>query len=284
MTDLVTATSYVKKISQAAPGLIVLVLDDSGSMAEALPGSSDPKYLWVERYFGIILKELLAKSTVLQGDTAAVKPRYYVKTFLYGTTTATWPAGETLSSPALDIEQTVRAFAGGDGATKNSLGLGGNLGGTDTDTAFNAVGAYLADELRSERFRDSFPPMVFHLSDGASATDATATAQRIRSLGTNDGNVLILNALIGTATSLGYKDADDFPGYTSAAEAGPDPDSIRLFNMASPTPDTIRANLVDDAIFQSLRDGSKLYFDVRTREMLKHAIQAVGSLGSRLNK
>ena len=43
--------SYEKKISRQNPGLIVGVLDDSGSMQDNLPGTSDPKYKWVERYW-----------------------------------------------------------------------------------------------------------------------------------------------------------------------------------------------------------------------------------------
>ena len=34
--------AYEQKISRAKPGLIGLVLDDSGSMADNLPGTSDP--------------------------------------------------------------------------------------------------------------------------------------------------------------------------------------------------------------------------------------------------
>ena len=60
--------SYEKKISKAEPGLNLLVLDDSGSIAENLAGTNDQKYKWVERYFGIILKDMLTKSTVMQGQ------------------------------------------------------------------------------------------------------------------------------------------------------------------------------------------------------------------------
>ena len=52
---------YAKLVSRAMPGFILLLLDDSGSMSDPLSGTSDAKYLWVERYFGIILRELLAR-------------------------------------------------------------------------------------------------------------------------------------------------------------------------------------------------------------------------------
>ena len=52
--------SYERKVERAHPALIVMILDDSGSMSTSLPGSGDARYQWVERYSGIILKELLA--------------------------------------------------------------------------------------------------------------------------------------------------------------------------------------------------------------------------------
>jgi hypothetical protein len=49
-------------------------------------------------------------------------------------------------------------------------------------------------------------------------------------------------------------------------------------------PDTIHQNLVADGIFPKLRSGSRLFFDVRTKEMLKNVLQVVGSIGSRAAK
>ena len=52
--------------------------------------------------------------------------------------------------------------------------------------------------------------------------------------------------------------------------------------MSSVAPEAITANLKADNIFPQLRDGCRLFFDVRTREMLKHVIQVIGSMGSRM--
>jgi hypothetical protein len=60
---------------------------------------------------------------------------------------------------------------------------------------------------------------------------------------TNDGNVLIANAYIGTQTSLAYQDPSDFPGYPDVSEAGPSPDDFPLSEMSSQTPPSIEANL-----------------------------------------
>ena len=69
--------SYERKVERAHPALIMMILDDSGSMSSSMAGTTDARYQWVERYSGIILKELLARSTEMSGDgTPIVKPRY----------------------------------------------------------------------------------------------------------------------------------------------------------------------------------------------------------------
>ena len=265
---------YEKKISRAEPGLIVAVLDNSGSMAETLPGTSDEKYKWVERYFGLILKELLARSTELRGSTAVVKSRYYVHVILYGSQSKVW------GDEGMDIETAVSKYA----EAGNSLGLGGQMGGTDARNALRQAFVHVQAAVAEERFKNSFPPMVFHLTDGMSQTDASDVAQEIKALATADGQALVVNGYIGTQTTLGYKGPEDFPGYVTSDEAGPNTDNVQMFNMSSEVPDCIRENLIQDGIFPQLRDGARLFFDVRTKEMLKHVIQVVGSLGSRADR
>jgi len=263
--------SYEQKISQKKPGLIGLVLDDSLSMDDPLPGTSDPKYKWVERYVGIIFDKLLSMSSEVKGTGAVIKPRYYLYVLKYGTDTEIWGNGE------MDIETALKLFS----SSGNSLGLGGHMSGTDAKKAFNKMYDYLQQALTGEKFRDSFPPMLYHLTDGESQTDAIPEAEKIMQLATNHGNVLIVNSYIGTQTSLSFNGPKDFPGYLDVAEAGPNEDNVRLFNMSSVAPDCILDNLKADNIFPKLRSGCRLFFDVRTKETLKHSLQIVGSIGSR---
>ncbi len=281
---------YQKKVQRAEPGLIVLILDDSGSMQDNLGATSDPKFLWVERYTGQILRELLARSTEIRGDAAIVKPRYYLHVIKYGTKPELWSGavtGQTVrfdqvtDNEELDIEQVIRRYAEGDGTRPNTFGLGGHLGRTDTRAAFQLAHDLVSTAITRDRFKRSFPPIIFHLTDGVAHSDARPVAEKIKQLATDDGNVLLVNAYIGVATDLPYRTPDDFPGYVSVNEAGPDVHSKVLFDMSSVAPETIRHNLVEDGIFSRLRQGSRLYFDVRTKEMLKHVIQTVGSQGSR---
>lgn len=264
--------SYEQKISRTKPGLIVLVLDDSGSMSDKLAGTSDQRYKWVERYFNIILNLLLSRSTEVKGDGSVIKPRYYVYVITYGTQPQVWAKGE------MDIETAVKNFTQAGGSFK----LGGRLGGTNAQQALTEAYNYLQKAVKDSKFSDSFPPMVFHLTDGESHTDASGIAQKIMQLSTSDGNALMVNAYIGTKTALNYQSPDDFPGYVDVSEAGRSQDNIRLFNMSSTVPDTIETNLKTEGIFPQLRPGGRLFFDVRTKEMLKHVIQVIGSMGSRM--
>jgi len=264
--------SYEEKISTQKPGLVVLIIDDSQSMTDLLSGTSDPRYKWNERYGGYILKELLDRSSEMKGDDLVVKPRYYVHVIKYGSRTSLW------GKPEMDIQAAVELFSQSD----NSMGLGGHLGGTDAKAAFNDALNYLKQAIVTERFSSSFPPMVLHLTDGESQSDATSVAGQIKQLTTADGNILVVNAYIGTQTSLNYNGPEDFPGYLDVSEARPNRDNVRLFEMSSTAPKCIEMNLKADGIFPNLRSGSRLFFDVRTKEMLKNVFQLIGSLGSRM--
>ncbi len=265
---------YTSRVSTTNPGLIQFVLDDSGSTQECFPGTTDPVYVWIERYCGIIMKELVARSTDVNNGEGVIKPRYYLSALKYGSSVEPW------SKKPLDIEEAVKRYT----EAGNSFGLGGELGGTDTRKAFEAAEKILFRAIEDGRFNDSFAPMLFHLTDGLSQSDASKVAEKIKKLATNDGNVLVVNAFIGTETSLEYKDPEDFTGYTTEQEAGPSEDNIRLFNMSSPMPEAVYINLTEDGIFPNLREDARLFFDVRTKDMLKHVIQVVGSIGSRADR
>lgn len=267
---------YERKVERAHPALIVMILDDSGSMSTNMTGTSDTRCQWVERYSGIILKELLSRSMEVSGDTPTVKPRYYLDIIKYGSSVQTWQTGPE-GDEEMDIGEAAKKLT-----DSGSLGLGGGLGGTDTAAAFQFALTRIEKALQKERFKSSFPPIVFHLTDGESHTDAEPFAQQIMNLSSNDGNVLIVNGYIGTSTQLPYKDENDFPGYLTEQEVGASQDNLRLFRMSSVVPSTMRENLVSDGIFPSIRENVRLFFDVRTKDMLKHVIRVVGSGGSRL--
>ena len=265
---------YEKKIKTENPGLIAFNLDESGSTADHLQGTNIPVFQWTERYFGTILKQLMTLSTDVKGDQAMVKRRYYVLVILYGSQARVWGDG------LMDIEAFIKAYT----EAGNTLGLGGHMGGTDAKEAFELAYSEIKKALADPKFKDSFPPMMFHLTDGLSHTNALPVAKKIGELSTTDGNALVVNAFIGTQTRLNYKGPKDFPGYQTTKDAGPSKDNIRLFDMSSEVPHSIHRNLISDKIFPNMQEGSRLFFDVRTKDMLKHVVQVVGSIGSRMER
>ena len=265
---------YEKKISQAEPGLVLPIMDDSGSMDDNLPGTTDPKCQWVERLTGVTFHDLLARCNELHGEDMTIKIRYYLYTVIYGSDTEVWGGG------IMNIQEAIEKYT----SSGNSFGLGGKKGGTQTEAAFQEAYNALVQLVQDERFKNSFPPLVLHLSDAMAHTDASPIAEKIKQLSTSDGNVLVANAFIGTQTDLKYNGPEDFPGYVDVSDVGSNEDNIRMFNMSSVTPDAIRQNLISDGIFPNFREGARLFFDVRTKEMLKHVIQLVGSQGSRADR
>jgi hypothetical protein len=142
--------------------------------------------------------------------------------------------------------------------------------------------SHLKQVICDEKFRNSFPPTLFHITDGEAQTDAKAAVESIKQLSTNDGNVLVVNAYIGTQTDLNYNGPEDFPGYVDVSEVGASQDNIRLFEMSSAMPACVEENLKSMGIFPVIRPNSRLFFDVRTKDMLKKVVQLIGSVESRM--
>jgi len=262
---------YDRRVERAHPTLIQMILDDSGSMKLTLAGSPKPRYQWVETHAATILTELLARSTDFTASGSEIRPRYYLDVIKYGTHPEPWTSQEQ------DIGEAAREFD----KQNASFGLGAKLEGTDTAEAFRVAYDRLQLMINKPLYRDSFPPMVFHLTDGESHTDASVIAQKMMALSTSDGNTLVVNAYIGTQTNLTYSGPNDFPGYVTESEVGPNEDNLRLFRMSSVMPETIRQNLIASKTFPSIRSGARLFFDVRTDIMLHNVLAVVGSTGSR---
>jgi len=158
---------YQKLVQRAQPALIQMILDDSASMKIEMPGTSKTRYELVEQHAGVLLTELIARSTHFEANGPVVRPRYFLDVIKYGSRVEHWSASE------LDIDAASRQFD----AENGSFGLGGKLEGTDAAKAFQSAYDRLQVMLNHSRYKDSFPPMVFHLTDGESQSDASELAR-----------------------------------------------------------------------------------------------------------
>jgi hypothetical protein len=86
----------------------------------------------------------------------------------------------------------------------------------------------------ASQHQDSYPPIVINITDGeATDGDPTPEAEKIASLATNDGGVLVFNCHISSKAGSPIV----FP---ESEEGLPDQYARMLFRMASPLPDNLR--------------------------------------------
>jgi hypothetical protein len=109
-------------------------------------------------------------------------------------------------------------------------------GSTPLFKLINRVTTLVEEWCAKEENRDSFPPLVFNISDGE-ASDADynmlhSAAQRLKEVGTNDGNTLFLNIHISSNTA---QEPITFPTFSEV------PTSVRyarlLMDMSSIVPE-----------------------------------------------
>jgi len=265
---------YAKRVCAIFRALIYLIIDCSDSMDEMIEGGQDSRATYIERYLILLVQDLLKRSSTLDGKNLKVKDLYYIRLLKYGSNLEPWqdellPIGEF-------AERYVQA-----GST---FGIEANLGGTDPEAAFAFAEQELQQLIHLENHRHSYPPLLMHLTDALAHTDSEHLAERIKQLTTTDGNTLVSNVWIGAGSAMSYQGPEDFPGYLTEDEVGPDEDLRRLFRMSSVIPDTMYENLRSDGIFPHLRQGCRLFFDVRSKSTLRHIIQSVSSIGSRSDR
>ena len=119
--------------------------------------------------------------------------------------------------------------------------------GTPMCSAF--LKAHELADAWTEQHPDSFPPIVINFSDGVSTEgDPDGYAESLRSLGTEDGDLLLFNCHI----SMEESNAVLFPTSVEQLTVHLDPNAETLFNISSVFPD----NMVEI--------GKSLGFDITT--------------------
>lgn len=228
---------YSKLIGASSPGLIVILVDQSGSMQESYGISNKAEFaaLAVNR----TIYEIVASCR--KGEK--ISDRCNITVIGYGEKVEPVVAGSPsqIANPphgTQTLKKQVPDGAGGLVEIEWRLGVWvlpkfGN--GTPMADAFN-----LAAELVEAWTRDNpdnFPPIIINISDGApddggtGAPDTRAAAQRLARLGTSDGAALIYNCHIGTGTPEIKMPA--------SATSLPDANAKLLFDLSSVIPDEL---------------------------------------------
>ncbi len=241
---------YGADISRNNPGCFLFLIDQSGSMGEALGGQ--PELRKMDGAADAVNRILDAISQrCSQGMD--VRDYFHVGILTYSTDERGEPdigsalPGTSPGEPFLAISQVVEAATVEERQVKEPDGGGGVVEvtrkfpvwlrpearwGTPMCGALSAASAALQDWIAEHP--DSYPPMLICITDGA-ATDGNPAplAEGIMALETNDGPALIYNAHLSAMSAMPVQYPSD------ESEVPPDEYAAQMFRMSSVFPDPV---------------------------------------------
>jgi len=228
--------AYDRRIDRAHPSLVLLLLDQSGSMSATMGGDHRTRAEAVADAVNSVLFELVLRCVKDAGEG----PRHYYDAGVIGyavpdqvgaalggelagrTTVSSVELAEhplRLEERMLDGGRTVRTPVWVEPLA---------IGSTPMCEALDLAGKVCADWI--EAHPHSFPPVVINLTDGiANDGDPSEWAQRLTRLSTTDGQLLLFNASIAT-------EAGGIIAFPSDGEALPSDEARKLFELSSPLP------------------------------------------------
>ena len=238
---------YKAEISRANPTCFLFLVDHSSSMNEPVMGTEgNPKK---SEFVAEALNRVLQSLVVSASKDLDIRQYYQVGIIGYGSeiqyilpgadeaTHLAW-IDEVYQHP-LRIEDSIRQEPDGAGGTMDitvkfpvwvePYARGNTPMRQVFETAYDILSQWVLDHP------DSYPPTVINLTDGQSNDGRVAVAaENLRSLQTNDGNVLVLTL---HTSSHPFDQPVVFP---STVEDMPDFSSRSMFEMSSPLPENLR--------------------------------------------
>ena len=232
---------YSAQITRANPVCLLMLIDQSGSMADQCGGETSlRKADFVADVVNHTLHDLVIRCT----KTEEVRNYYHVGVIGYGRHVGTALGGQLAGRGLVPIADVAEYPLRVETRRKRIPdGAGGLIevpvrfpvwlqpladGGTPMCQAFE-----MARQLISGWLRDhprGFPPTVLHLTDGESGDgDPVSIGQDIMALGTDDGAALLFNCHVSSRRAAKI----EYPLETSQL---PDQFGRALFNMSSPLP------------------------------------------------
>jgi hypothetical protein len=237
--------AYTAEINRQNPGCIVFLIDRSGSMSDSLGGTPKSKADAVADAMNRLLSNIVVQCSKNEG----VRDYFYISVIGYGgqfgpafsgalAGMAQLPISMVDASPARIEQRTKKVDDGAGGLVDQQVRFQVWIdpvadGGTPMCQALDAAHS-ICSQWISER-PNGYPPIVINLTDGE-ATDGEPTigAQRVMSLASADGNVLLFNLHLSSNPAA--------PTVFPPTEAGlPDEFARQLFNMSSVLPDAMLA-------------------------------------------
>jgi hypothetical protein len=236
---------YAERPSRAYPACLILLIDQSASMADTFGGDNlVRKAEFVANAVNHTIYDLVVRCT----KTEEVRNYYYLSVIGYGGSVGPAFAGQLTGRTLVPIAEVADLPARVEMRSRRVADSAGTLfdthvrfpvwiepratGNTPMCEAF-AQARNIIKEWLSERPR-GFPPTVLNLTDGESTDgDPTQLGREIMSLRTNDGPVLLFNCHASSRRSFTIEYPDDDARL-------PDDFARLLFNISSPLPDPFR--------------------------------------------
>lgn len=233
--------TYERRIDRLNPGLILLLVDQSDSMNEPLAGGDTPKAQAVADQINQLIYELILRCVKTPREPP--RPYFHIGVIGYSTARSGDPIAASLLPPGSPESLgllTTTDLASAPMRIERRTGAGGGTvnapiwvepiarGGTPMCAALNRAGRIAA--TWTTRYPETFPPIVVNLSDGE-ATDGRPEvwAQRLQSLRTSDGGLLLFNINLSAQPNVPIVFPVDGAGM-------PDRLAQRLLEMSSPLP------------------------------------------------
>lgn len=263
--------SYSAEISRTSPTAFLFLVDQSGSMQEAMENGKS-KAQFVADVLNRTLATLITRCTKSEGT----RDYFEVGVLGYSGAVAENGLSGALSSvilhPISRIEahplrvedRTKRVDDGAGGLVNQTIKFPvwfepKAAGGTPMCNAITTAAEQLA--AWCDAHPDCYPPTVLHVTDGESTDgDPEALALQLQRIGTNDGQVLLFNLHV----SVNGGDPVKFP--TSDASLG-DNYAKLLFRMSSPLPPHLQKAAEEKGI-RATMESRGFMFNAETAEIV----------------
>jgi hypothetical protein len=230
--------SYSRPITRTEPSLLLFLIDQSGSMTEQIANSNTSKAQYVADAINRAIYQLAVKAT---RDSSGPRHYFDIGVIGYGASVGAGWIGSLATAVVHPLPLLANQPARTETRTKReSDGAGGILevnvefpmwveqragGGTPTAEAMEVAARETAAWIANHP--TSFPPTVIHITDGQHSTsDPEPMAEMIRSLQTQDGQVLLFNIHVDSKAGASIL----FP---SSPHELPDEHARKLFAMSS---------------------------------------------------
>jgi uncharacterized protein YegL len=234
--------AYTAEISRNNPTCLVFMIDQSGSMADALPDGSGQKANAVADAINKLLQNFIVRNTA----TEVVYDRFHISVIGYGTTVGPAFGGALKGEGIVPLSVIAEHPRMESRMKKMSDGAGGVFeqqvtfpvwfdpianGSTPMGQAFDQAAAVVSGWLSAHP--GCFPPIVLNISDGEPDADPTSEADRLKRLSSNDGEVLVFNAHVSSEGGAPIK-------YPESDAGLPNPNAKLLYKLSSVLPQKMR--------------------------------------------